>query len=248
MARDLSYIVERCYKDYNNTYCDLSTDNADNKYANLVIPMDKDVFEVPVFALQAFNNDVLREHPRSIDAIVVNLHYTGYRSSYKSLDAAIRNTLNAVLTNAHNIVRLPHDFNEPVYYCLGGSIFDKDYNPIMMMTWVIEKDYSDGEEGMLRYKFVRPQLRIAPETFIYRASAVERYIVNKIAPKALQLRYGVDSPYMGSNFNQQGICGDVKLIVEKMPFALRSADVPSVSTTNEELVRVALDNIEELMP
>ena len=38
-----------------------------------------------------------------------------------------------------------------------------------------------------------------------------------------------------------------KIIIEKSPFSIKNIDVPSISTTNEALLKTALDNIDDFM-
>lgn len=39
----------------------------------------------------------------------------------------------------------------------------------------------------------------------------------------------------------------VKVLIEKIPFIIKETDVPSISTTNEELLGTALNYIDEIV-
>lgn len=119
-----------------------------------------------------------------------------------------------------------------------------------MLSWELKKIYRDDEQDPFRYKFIRPILRVAPEVFINKSNTVERFIINQIIPTALSITY-LSSPefynckiYDSNSYN----CNTkVKVLIEKIPFIIKEADVPSISTTNEELLGTALNYIDEII-
>ena len=141
------------------------------------------------------------------------------------------------------------DNDENPYYTTWGAIFNKDYIPVMMLTWELEKEPLPDNTDF-QYKFTRPVLRLAPEVF-RKSNAVEKYIVNKVIPEILTLD-GLNFPFReglhGFYKHDYGeVVPDVKIIVEYCPFRLSSVDMPSISTTNKDLLNIALDNLDEVI-
>lgn len=248
--RDLSYVLQygfqhACYSSgigYNNP-------DADEKSRYMVIPIDKERFEVPAFALYALDKAYPSQNT-SFEEIVVKLNYVGVNSYYKTMDAAIRDAL----VNAYSSIRLhrlPRTGDpERTYYATQGGIFDDDFNPVMLLTWELERVPNITSLRGFDYMFRKPILRVIPEVIINKSNALERYIVNKILPNVLNI-YSISRPFMSLPFftasNNTTTDFKPKVVIEKIPFEIKNASVPSISTTDEDLMKVALDNLEELV-
>ena len=119
-----------------------------------------------------------------------------------------------------------------------------------MLSWELKKIYRDDEQDPFRYKFIRPILRVAPEVFINKSNTVERFIINQIIPTALSVIY-LSSPIFHRSMlyesNSSNCDTKVKVLIEKIPFIIKETDVPSISTTNEELLGTALNYIDEIV-
>lgn len=223
--------------------------DADVKSKYMVIPTDKETFEVPVFALYAFDKE--NPNPNAVfDGIIIKLNYVGVRNYYKTLDAAVRDRLTSAFS-CSRLTRLPLVGDpERAYYITQGAIFDEDFNPVMMLTWEICKKPRSNSIQAFDYMFVKPILRIIPEVVINKSNALERYIVNKIMPATLSI-YSVSRPHIDSTSfavsNSSYSTYKPRVVIEKIPFEIKETDVPSISTTNEDLMKVALDNLEELL-
>lgn len=204
----------------------------------MTIPLIGNHIEVPLFAFRALLG------PLDSEAIVVGLNQIGCTTNYKSLPNNLRHALSYSYKGSH-LTRIPLG-NEGSYYATWGAIFDKNYLPVMLLTWEIDKV---PVEGILKYKTVHPVLRIAPEVF-KKTNAIEKYIVNKIIPEALSITC-LEWPYRsGSNFiihNVEDLTPDIKVIIDHCPFAIRKTAVPSISTTNKDLLNIALDNLDEII-
>lgn len=248
---DLKTIIQNCYEyvnyGYNNPTCYSAASGS--PFAYLSIPIQGDVIEIPTFAMYAFAIKDLKENQESIDAIVVGLNSTAY-SDYKSIDAKIRDSLSSDYNCRHLTKIVVNDPQNPCYYCAKGAIFNKDLIPQIMMTWQMKriKDANSTNETW-KYLAVRPILRINPSVIINKDNAVERYIVNKIVPMAVSI-YGVEGPFIHVN---PSIIKDtynrltIKVEIDKFPFKFNKVDKPSISTTNEKLLKVALDNVDEMI-
>ena len=83
-----------------------------------------------------------------------------------------------------------------------------------------------------------------------RVDAVERFIINQIIPTALSINY-LSSPSCHRSViyesNSTNCNTKVKVLIEKIPFIIKETDVPSISTTNEELLDTALNYIDEII-
>ena len=240
--RTLSRVIEHIYTNclYGQPYECHTTPLGKSLF--MTIPLTGEHIEVPVFATY-----VLADHTDK-DAIVVTLNHTGSTGIYKSLPSNIRYALEKVYSPYHLVKLTPG--GEDDYYATYGAIFNKDYHPVMLMTWEIDR-VPDNSTSFRRYKYkmMRPVLRLAPEVF-RKSNAVEKYIVNKILPETLALE-DVDWPYNQSRYSFEGHpfseAPTIKAVIENSPFSIRSANTPSVSTSNKDLLSVALNHLNELV-
>lgn len=244
---DLKIVLRRCFENsYRNNY--RRRDGRPNLFKSfMIIPFDSDYFEVPMFLYPAFIRNIsIKSY---LQPIVVNL-YKEIELSYKTIDASLRNSF----SSNYSFIQLPTKGSEKPYFISLGTIFDTDFNPVMMISWQMRKVYSTNKSELTTtsefdYQFVQPILRIDSNVIINKSNTVERYIVNKILPSVLSLGE-IYCPAIGINDNiipwDSQDRKPVKVIIDKMPFEIKHPQAPSVSTTNEELLKVALDNIDNL--
>lgn len=250
--RDLSTVIRRCfsYKNGDILYKERSDDKS-SKGVFLMIPCHECSFEMPVLAIHVL--DMASFHTENpVDAAVSNLRHLGFRSQYKTLHSAFHDALNTSCPE-YSLVRLPmvKGLDKP-YYTMRGAVFNADFHPVMIMSWQMERFHTDipphdsySKEGWY-LRFVKPVLRIAPEVVLNKDDAVKRYIVNNIVPTALSLRHIV-APAIYANADIRKTYSNVEVVIGDIPFGLKEAEVPSVSTTNEALLNVALSHIDEVM-
>ena len=248
--RDLKTAISYCFECVvSDTYSISRSKSFTDKSSYMLIPVTGDSIEIPtmaMYSLLTLENKILQKEP--IDALVVNLNNNGGYSSFKSVSASIRDAFTVLYKNAHLKKLVTVGDPEKTYYGTYGAIFDENFKPIVMLSWELEKIYRDDEQVPFRYKFIRPILRVAPEVFINKSNTVERFIINQIIPTALSITY-LSSPifhrsmiYESNNDNCK-----VKVLIEKIPFIIKETDVPSISTTNEELLDTALNYIDEII-
>lgn len=250
--RELSSVIRYCFENSLSNYTNGSSILENDKFADMIIPINSNSFEVPIFALEAFSVMHLRGTVESTDAIVVNLCKGTGTSTYKSLACRVRDILQKGYS-ANQLTLLTEGSDPNPYYGTGGAIFNKDFQPVMLLTWQMQKVFDIEEENsryLFRYRFTKPILRVAPEVFILKADSVQRFIINKIVPKLLNLSY-VYKPDMRA-CSELFLRNDYtrlvpKVEIEKCPFEVKEADAPSISTTNEKLLDVALNNLEEII-
>lgn len=245
--RDLISALEYSFEDItSSTWKRVSRADRREESLYMMIPTSQEKLEIPAFTLNKFGSDVRLY--QDIDVLVVSLQCIGKKTNYKSLDAAMREALANKYEETY-LIRLP-EVKDTLrkYYATQGTIFDESFKPIMMQTWEAIK--TTNKEGVKCYDFLRPILRVSPEVFINKSNSIERYIINKIVPTVLSLNlmsspapHGYDM-FKGNNINQRY---KAKVIIDKIPFEIKATDVPSISTTNEELLNIALDNIDEMI-
>ncbi len=244
--------ISDCFSNsiYNSNYRHHSMTSSRNISSYMVIPVSENLFEMPVFALPMFTTRNMERTNEKMDAMVVEFKDASTRTTYASMDAKVRDAL-SMSYYSHELVRIAEGNapNSPYYYGTHGLLLDKDFTPLMMMSWIMEKTSLEGEDSFA-FRYKRPLLRVATNVFRDRSNSMERYIINKIVPTALSI-YNVRRPTMrdslyyesGSTYTNQ----QVKIEIDKCPFKFMKTDVPSISTTNEELLEVALANIDEVL-
>lgn len=248
--RDLKTALSYCFECVAaGTYSISRSISFTDKSSYMLIPVTGDNIEIPtmaMFSLPTLENKILQKEP--IDALVVNLNNNGGYSSFKSVSASIRDAFTVLYKNAHLRKLVTVGDPEKTYYGTYGAIFDENFKPIVMLSWELKKIYRDDEQDPFRYKFISPILRVAPEVFINKSNTVERFIINQILPTALSITY-LSSPIFHRSMIYESNSGNckVKVLIEKIPFIIKETDVPSISTTNEELLGTALNYIDEIV-
>lgn len=248
--RDLRTALSYCFECVAaDTYSISRSISFTDKSSYMLIPVTGDNIEIPtmaMFSLPILENKILQKEP--IDALAVNLNNNGGYSTFKSVSASIRDAFTVLYKNAHLRKLVTVGDPEKTYYGTYGAIFDENFKPIVMLSWELKKIYRDDEQDPFRYKFISPILRVAPEVFINKSNTVERFIINQIIPTALSIIY-LSSPIFHRSMIYESNSGNckVKVLIEKIPFIIKETDVPSISTTNEELLDTALNYIDEII-
>lgn len=240
--RNLPQVIDHVYRDCLWERSGLCNSDPIGKSLYMTIPLTDNHIEVPAFVAYSLQNNLDKE------AIIVTINHTGNVPPYKSLSCNIRYAIDLAYSPYH-LIKITPDGEDP-YYATFGAIFNKDYIPVMLMTWEMVKEPVQDLPHPFMYKLVRPVLRIAPEVF-KKSNAVEKYIVNKILPEALAIGY-MDYPNYenGPSFihhNYDDVSPNLKAVIEECPFSIRGTDTPSISTTNKDLLSIALNNLDELM-
>lgn len=246
---DLKAILRECYSGNTNYYGygGRSMQHPCTLEGNIIVPVSfNDTFELPIFLLNDFMPYQFMSR-REDFAFAVTLKSNPKMSRYKSLDAVMRNTLSASFATKklQCIVEDAHDSSQN-YYATQGTIFDYAFNPIMMLLWQVKAEI--GEDNNLKFKFIKPILKVAPHVLTEKADSVQRYIINKIIPAALEITWVHKPICLLHNDIVDTDCENhcsVKVEIDKMPFLFRETDTPSVSTTNEMLLDIALNHVEE---
>lgn len=243
----LASIISNCYSEYsyNHNYRQHSSIIPTGETVYMEVPRTSGPVEIPAFAVASFLESKVKA-----DKTVITLEEANIISTYAAMDAKIRDAISMPYTHmfsgssAGMIKIITGDFDNPYYYGTQGVLFDKNFHPVMMMSWIIE-EAEEEDNPSIEYKIVRPLLRIDPGVIVRKSNAVERYIVNKILPTALSLIY-VSKPRL-PNMRCPGGNMHIKVELDECPFNIKRPSIPSVSTTNEMLLDIALENIDEIV-
>lgn len=239
--RTISDIIYDCFNyDDPSSHIMYGNDRTSVKPVNMVIPLTSPVMEIPVMTM-----DILHKLTDSVvypEALIVNLGYNGITSHYKSVEGEIKETLTAS-HKLNQLARITSSKDNAVYYVTKGAIFDHNLCPVLMMSWQVNKlpDIVDR-----KFKLMRPVLRIAPYIYNAKSDAVQRYIINKIIPACLDVnlrRYHTIKK--GMHYGDPTEMYNVKVEIDNCPFKLQTIDSPSVSTTNRDILDVALANMHD---
>lgn len=248
---DLRTVISYCfeYKDGIN-YSPIRNISFTDRSSYMLIPVAEDTIEIPtmtMYSLSMVEEKILKKEP--IDTLVVNLNNTGAYTTYKTAEASVKSAFSVSYRKARLKKLISVGNPEKTYYGTYGAIFDENFKPVVMLSWELKKIYRDDEQDSFKYKFIRPILRVAPEVFINKSNTVERFIINKLIPTTLSLTH-IYSPIYRSKIydsNNDDCNLKAKVLIEDCPFVIKETDVPSISTTNEELLGTALNYIDEII-
>lgn len=244
----LRTVISRCFAGLHySQYRDNVFLWQERKSRYLTIPFDTEEIELPLFVVNALHTTVYSKGNNiNLDSanLVVEIHTSSRCSSYKTIDANIRQIIGTSFTN--NLTKITLKDSSTVYYGTYGALFDKDLNPLMMLTWKVKRTPPDNLKEGNREWFIpiRPIIRISPK-IIQKENSMERYIFNKIITEGLALT------------NLEGIYSDIfyyspqkkfstQVIIDEFPFLISDPATPSISTTNKKLIDTALAYIDDM--
>ena len=202
-----------------------------DEYRYIEIPVESNRFEIPSFALDALSKLLLYQDKSSIAA---ELHFSGYTPSYKTAGRYFQDIINASLDSTFYLSE-----GENHYYAAKGIIMDEHFVPILLCSWMVEKVFSDTQ--LVGFKIIKPILRVAPQCYLSQDDAIQKLIVKKIIPTILTTHLSIPSA-----FPIETIRPVAKVIIDDIPFHTRTVVPPTVNTTNEELLSVALYHLDEM--
>lgn len=227
--------VKRFHYGHSNSLC------TSIKY--IEIPVSGDSFEVPLFALDGFHRMVCAGD--NCDTLVAPIYSCGYTSSYKSLEAVMKDALSTPLGNA--LIKVSVSGSPNPYYVTFGTVFDHELNPQMMLSWIIERTVN--AEGNNIYGCKRALLRLDPWICRDKGNTMERFLANKLLSTVLNTY--IELPYQfQQTFYQSRRTVDVntpKVEIDICPFHIKEPEVPSISVTNEKLLQLAAEHVEEIL-
>lgn len=207
------------------------------------IPINSNVFELPLLAFEDFKK--INQNRKACDVIVASLYSCGQTSGYKSFDSIMKDVLSTRFNRHLCKVQVANTPN--VYYATFGAVFDENLTPLMMLSWIMEKIVHEG--SAIKYQYKKPLLRLNPYPCINKEDALQKFLCGRwvsttlgttiYTPSSYGLDYMEDSEHLNFNY--------VKVEIDECPFIIRGTDVPSISVTNEGLLQLAADHIDEIL-
>lgn len=248
MTDDLIFSIDHIFNlDQNNySYNDWRTANSPNdciKY--MEIPIKEKFFEIPVFAMPNF----LRAANRGLDigreAIIMQMLSLGRTSRYKSLERIMQDMLNESYQSKLVKVSVKQSGDEyKTYYLTAGAVFDEDFDPVLLCSWQIERVFRMRER---KYRIAKPIIWMDPIEYIDRSSKMNKFLTDKMIATLLTDRVPqLVTAHSWSLPSPPGLTCP-RLIIDECPFKFRQTALPSISVTNERLLKVAIDNIDEMI-
>jgi len=227
--------IRRQYRNTSNTPITVK------KY--MEIPIGSDVFELPLFAFEDFKK--MHQNKKIGDVVVASLYSCGQTSDYKSLDSIMKDVLSTYFDKHLCKVQIPNSPN--VYYATFGAVFDENFTPLMMLSWIMERRVS--EESVIKYRYKKPLLRLNPYPCLNKEDTLQKFICGRWMTAVLSAIVDTPSAYGCGSFIEPGCFNfeHVKIEIDECPFVIRGTDVPSISVTNEYLLQLAADHIDEIL-
>ena len=216
----------------------------------LEIPINSNVFEIPVVAVETFKNMTLMGSDNA-DAISVAMYNLDRRARYYTPDRNMRDIL-MVDWNCNHLVYIPVGQNGEVidYYGSHGMLLSKDFKLLVVLSWQIKRFIDTdaiGNSGV-KYQVIKPILRIDPICFSG-SDPMMKWCANKLFKTGLTERVLFSySDSMRRTFKLENVESmSPSIVIEKSPFNIRTPDVPDVLTTREEILQPVIDHIDELI-
>lgn len=245
---DLKYILQDIYYGSTNEWRGLLKGSLSSDSLYMEVPINSAQFEIPVFLFESFCKALSQIH--DCEEIVVNLYHKGYYPKYRTVSRFMQDVLRANFTTSRLIkINVMQKDVLVTYYATHGAIFDSQFHPVMMMSWLIEKIQSNENE-VRAYKILRPLLRIEPTCLLEPNDPIRKYIVRNIIPCALEeAEFNPYSSLSAPYFVEQdsSLAYPIKVEIDHSPFVLKTASPPSISTSDAELFKAAEGHINEIL-
>lgn len=240
---DLQGVIKRCFE------CPFTGSGYRSSYKQkdmieMIIPTNEDIIEIPVFVCSKFSSQVYAKN--NYEAMVVNLSKYDF-PSYKTIPSKMKEALLSGFLSSNPLIIKSTGESSKDYFATCGAIFNEEFNPVMMLLWQFQKEISEDTTDRIKYKFLQPILRVSPSVFIYKNDSVMRYIINKIVTETLKVGPVVSPASSNLYLRDTHTTYNIKVEISPFHFEMKKVACPSISTTDKELLNVALENIDDIM-
>lgn len=244
MATTIEDVLKRNFQDTVRRGSRHFREEGDSEEYQLIIPIhDTTLLRIPCLALYWFES-LLLTGGQNIEAFVVNLRHNGQSTYYKSTDAAMKDVLSSSYWQ-DKLIALPKKDGEPQFYGSRGLILNEYFNIVAIQYWEVERDYKEGDRET-KYYFKRPVLCINP-TLFHEPTTMERYITGKLLNKCCAIP-SVYSPYTHyRSIVAYNSSYSIRIEIDESPFVVRKVERPSVSTTNANLLEIAMAYVNDTL-
>lgn len=217
----------------------------------MIVPCKGDKVEIPVFLLRQFADYMEKRNlDEAPDYLSVSLGSIGKASGYSSFDRIIRSVLQDDFTQ-HRLVKFQgkDGDNLHTYYGTKAALFDSDFTPLMICAWEMErKKVYQWNTDSIRNWLTRPIMRISPHFFIEKQDNVGRFVNKKMLTALVQRN--MSTPRWMPTDNVSYIWNaryTPKVVIDAIPFQLKKVDAPSISTTNDCLLQLASEHLNDIV-
>lgn len=203
-----------------------STRDIYSKY--IQIDLDRDVFEIPVFLYKYLSENCTAEHTSSMCAFL----YSDKRArDFATAPPIISDFINSSFTE-DRLLKVDIPEKNLLYYGTCGALFDKHFNPLFICSWKVKK-----QDGF--YVRVKPVVRYSRSIFTDKPDFITSPFKNRIFNFFLK---------DNDMWHCLGCPENISVIIDDFPWSFHAVDTPSVSDTQDSLIKAALDNLGVFMP
>lgn len=242
MAVNLERSIQRIY-DGHFSYGYHRSEEAQNSrlLKFLTIPLkEKNIIEIPTMAINKIQNEEFQN--TDYDSIVIPLFSLENTTSLVSIEPMFKEVFCSSVGSS-GLIRMvvKKGTSDFFYYGCGGALFDVDFNPIIIASWLFERI-----DDMLTIR--KPILRISPICFRKR-NPLESFIVGKLLTKTLDMTVS-PSYSMRNVFNARTSrvgYSDIRVIIEPIPYLIQPPRTPDINTTTQSLLNLLIDNQDEIV-
>ena len=221
---------------------------------HMVVPANKPIFELPTIALKLLcYESILSDRTLAdFDAIDIPITYSNLTSSYSTASALLKRMFMQTIRRGFIKFFIGNADSLTIYYGLDGLLLDKNFQPVLSLSWLIERKSkvtaARPNDEVYNYTLLKPIARISPRVF-NKEDALQKYITTKFLKTVLDIKK-VDLRYSPSPLPLETTAYietfPLSIVIEDIPFKVMRADPPSVSITDEELKQIALNHLDEI--
>jgi len=199
-------------------------------------------FEVPVFLLASFASLVNSNDVGRLGKLVAYLSVKTYCDSYKTAMPSMRELTKSCFTE-QGLAKLKIVGKPFTYYGSVGALFDHALTPVYVSSWQLRREASGDH---CTYQFIKPVFRLSPTVFLGSEDIIQKFVCNKLLK--LYMSNSVYPPYVGGYFDRPQRAFPIETIISHdWPFFIRKPSEPTISTTNDSLLKVALEHCGEIV-
>lgn len=248
MARNINDLVHDLF--YGRTQYAYHSDPHDDKlkeeYTYMEIPINKSEFEIPLFALDSFNSIYSKENNTTIEAIVAFLKTVHKTPGYKTLN---RNMMDVLLESLdQTLIKVSVDYNgsERPYFVTKGAVFDSHFKPLLLCSWNISRGKACNGYATCLVEY--PIIRISPDCYLHQNDNMQKFICKRFINASLSTCLNLQNCTINTSLNARDRTAfkTPKVEIGEFPFTIKIVSTPSISTTNETLMNILKEHLDEI--
>lgn len=206
-----------------------------SKKVYMEIPLQGQSLEIPVLAISDIDYRLVNN--TAPDMLIAEMEDMGYKTSYSSFDRIMKTCIKERWAKAKLIKVIGKNKEEEHTYYVGkGIVCNEDFKPLMLCTWQLQGTPNNNK---VDWKFTNAIIRIDPYFYLDYTDNVGRFVCKKLVKESI-CNY-VYSPRLreSTHFTPQ-------VVIASIPFKVKGVSTPNINVDSEDLVKVALDNIDKV--